>query len=246
MPTPEYRITVIFNNIRAAEPLDTAWGFACLVEGLDRTLLFDTGSDGRVLLANMKRLDIDPASIDGVFPSHLHGDHTGGLEQFLRQNPEVKVYFTRSFPQSFQQEIQRLGADIAAIDGPVKLSHRVHSTGEMGTSIKEQALILETCKGLVIITGCAHPGIVNMVKKASRHLGKDVYLIMGGFHLMGEAPSEIERCIKGLKALGVKKVAPSHCTGEAAIDRFRREWGNSFISGGCGAVIEVHPLRSVG
>lgn len=214
MPTPEYRITVIFNNIRAVEPLDTAWGFACLVEGLDRTLLFDTGSDGRMLLANMKRLAVDPATIDGAFLSHLHGDHTGGLEQFLRLNPKVKVYFPRSFPQSLQQGIQLLEADITAIEGPAKLCHRVHSTGEMGTSSKEQTLILETCKGLVIITGCAHPGVVDMAKKASRHLGKDVYLIMGGFHLMGEAPPEIERCIKVLKALGVKKVARSHCTGE--------------------------------
>lgn len=241
MQTPDCRISVIFNNISDAKHLPTGWGFACVVEGFDQTILFDTGGDGKMLLANMKRMGFDPGAIDAVFLSHLHADHIGGLEHFLQKNSKVRVYLPHSFPQSLQQQIKHLGADVVAIDGPVRLFDRVHSTGEMGSWIKEQALILETCKGLVIITGCAHPGVVNIVRKARQYLGKEVYLIMGGFHLMGTALPEIGKHIEALKALGVKKVAPSHCTGEAAIDRFRQEWGDDFISGGCGEVIELYP-----
>jgi len=239
--TSACRITVIYNNISAAQALRTDWGFACVVEGFDQTLLFDTGGDGKILLANMKRLGIDPKTIHAVVLSHSHGDHTGGLKDFLQQNAKVTVYLPRSFPQTFQQQIKRLGAEVAAIDGPLRLFDKVHSTGELGSGIKEQSLILETCKGLAIITGCAHPGVVNIVRKARQYLEKEVYLLMGGFHLMGAAASEIDKHIEALQSLGVKKVAPSHCTGESAIARFHRKWDDDFMPGGCGAVIEIHP-----
>jgi 7,8-dihydropterin-6-yl-methyl-4-(beta-D-ribofuranosyl)aminobenzene 5'-phosphate synthase len=239
--TPHRRITVIFNNIPYAAQLRTGWGFSCVVEGFDQTILFDTGGDGKILLANMEHLGIDPTTIDVVVLSHIHSDHTGGLEALLRKNPEVTVYLPHSFPHSFQQRIKRLGADVVMVNGPMRLFDGVHSTGEMGDWIKEQALILDTSKGLVIVTGCAHPGVVNIVRKARQYLKKDVYLTMGGFHLMGIGTSQLRKHIQALRALGVEKVAPSHCTGEAAIARFREAWGDDFLSGGCGAVIELYP-----
>ncbi len=239
--TPTHRITVIFNNIPYAPELKTGWGFSCLVEGFGQTILFDTGVDGEILLANMKHLGVDPEVIDVVVLSHIHADHTGGLEAFLRKNANVTVYLLRSFPHAFQQQIKRLGADVIAVKGSMRLFDNVYSTGEMGKGIKEQALILNTSKGLVVITGCAHPGIENIVRKAKQYLKKDIYLIMGGFHLIGAGSSEIKKCIQNLRALDIKKVAPSHCTGEAAIDRFREVWGDDFLPGGCGAIIELYP-----
>ena len=235
------RITVIINNIPYAAHLQTSWGFSCVVEGFDQTILFDTGGDGNILLANMQYLGIDPGAIDAVVLSHIHADHTGGLEAFLGRNPKVTVYLPCSFPPSFQKRIIERGAEVVTVSGPMRLFDRVHSTGEMGEWIKEQALILETSKGLVIITGCAHPGVVDIVRKAGQYLKKEIHLVMGGFHLMGMNTSQIMERIQALRALGVKKTAPSHCTGEAAIARFREAWGDDFISGGCGAVIELYP-----
>ena len=62
------------------------------------------------------------------------------------------------------------------------LCKNVYLTGEMGFSIKEQSLILNTPEGLIVITGCAHPGIVEIVKKAKAMLNRDIYLAIGGFH----------------------------------------------------------------
>ncbi|MBW1925939.1 MAG: MBL fold metallo-hydrolase [Deltaproteobacteria bacterium] len=236
---PSYRLTVVFNNIPYATNLRTGWGFACLIEGFQQTILFDTGSDGDILLSNMKGLGIDPGTVSAVVLSHIHADHCGGLERFLRRNPKVTVYLPESFPVSFIQAIQDTGAHVRKVGKPAQLLPHVYSTGEMGEWIREQSLILETPKNLVIITGCAHPGIVHIVEKAKDLLKKDIYMVVGGFHLAGTSTTRIREIIQGLKDLGVEKVAPSHCTGEEAIGLFKKSWGKDFVEGGCGAVIPL-------
>lgn len=236
---PPLRLIIVFNNVPYVSGLSTGWGFSCLIEGLSKTILFDTGGDGDVLLSNMKQLGIYPEAVDVVALSHIHEDHTGGLHAFLENNPNVTVYMPESFPASFQQEVKRHGAAIETVSGPRRLMDNVYSTGEMGWMLKEQALVLDTQQGLILITGCAHPNVANMAERAQVYRGKKIYLLMGGFHLGGRSDSEIQAIIRRLKALGVKKVAPSHCTGDNAIHMFRDAWADDFIEGGLGAVIEV-------
>jgi 7,8-dihydropterin-6-yl-methyl-4-(beta-D-ribofuranosyl)aminobenzene 5'-phosphate synthase len=233
------RLYVVFNNVPLKAGLQTSWGFSCLIEGLDRTVVFDTGGDGGVLLSNMQKLGLDAEEVEAVVLSHIHGDHTGGLGAFLSRNPDVTVYVPESFPASFKQEVRRLGAATETVSGPRQLMDSVYSTGEMGFAIKEQALIVDTPSGLIVITGCAHPNVADMAERAKAYVSKNIYLLMGGFHLGGSSEAEIQTIIARLKALGVERVAPSHCTGENAIDMFRDEWADNFIEGGLGAVIEV-------
>jgi len=236
---PPLRITVVYNNLPHLPGLATAWGFAAVVETGRHTVLFDTGGDGRTLLANLQRLDIDPRSIDAVVLSHIHGDHTDGLDDLLAWQPDVMVYVPRSFPRAFCSAAEQRGAHIERVGGARRLFANVHSTGEMGEDIREQALIIETRSGLVVMTGCAHPGVVEMAKAARVHLGQEIYLLMGGFHLLHHSPAAHRRTIDHLRMLGVRRVAPSHCTGDEAVAMFRAAWGEDFLAGGCGAVIEV-------
>lgn len=235
----QVRLYVVFNNLPCKAGLQTGWGFACLITGLDKTVLFDTGGDGNILLSNMAKLGLDAEAVKTVVLSHNHGDHTGGLGAVLTRNPDVTVYVPESFPASFKREVRRLGAAIETVSGARQLSDSVYSTGEMNHGIKEQALIVDTARGLIVVTGCAHPDVADMAEQAHFLLGKDIYLLMGGFHLGGRSDAEIREIIKRLKTLGVKKVAPSHCTGDNAIRLFREAWGENFIEGGLGAVIEV-------
>ena len=91
-------ITVVYDNETLVNDLVPSWGFSCLVQGLEKTILFDTGGDGEILLANMEQLGLDPQTVQVIVLSHLHGDHTGGLTDFLRVNPRVTVYLLDVFP----------------------------------------------------------------------------------------------------------------------------------------------------
>jgi len=236
-----FRIIVIFDNVCYSEQLKTAWGFSCIIEGISQVVLFDTGSDGDILLSNMKKMGIDPKDVKVVFLSHIHGDHTGGLSVFLETNPSVVVYLPASFPSSFKDSIMGLGSQFKTLEKPEKLFGQVYTSGELGSRIKEQSLIIDTPKGLVIVTGCAHPGIVQIVSQAKNWLQKKVYLLVGGFHLGGQSQKELQRIADELKKLGVEKVAPSHCTGDAARKLFRNMWGQNFVESGLGTIIELQP-----
>ena len=71
-------LTVVYENNPYKAGLKTNWGFACVIEGMEHTILFDTGGDSPTLLANMDKMGIDPKSIDLLVLSHEHNDHVGG------------------------------------------------------------------------------------------------------------------------------------------------------------------------
>ena len=232
-------LTVIYDNNSYNENLETRWGFSCLIEGLEKTILFDVGGDGLVLLGNMEKLKIDPREIDVVVLSHIHTDHIGGLSNFLRENPVVSVYMPSSLPQSIKDEVKDAGAKLVEVHGSTEICKNAYSTGELGTWIKEESLIMETSKGLVIITGCAHPGIVNIIKKAKGMLKADVYLVLGGFHLCWMNTLQVKRIINGVKKEKAEKVAPCHCSGDLARKLFEKTYGTDFILVGCGKKIKI-------
>ncbi|CAD7777773.1 MAG: hypothetical protein KCCBMMGE_00618 [Candidatus Methanoperedenaceae archaeon GB37] len=146
----------------------------------------------------------------------------------------LQVFIPSSFPKSVKNMIIQNGAKFVEISAPRKISDSIYTTGELYGPPEEQSLIIDSKKGLVVITGCAHPGIVNIVRKTKKLMKKDkVYLVLGGFH---HPPIS---CIKEFKELGVEKVAPSHCTGDLVRETFKKEYKEDFIEYGVGKVIEI-------
>lgn len=238
-------ITIICDNNPYKEGLETAWGFSCLITGTKKHILFDTGPDGGLLLDNMAKLTVEPKRIDTVFLSHIHRDHTGGLHTFLERNPDVSIYLPKSFPKSFKSGAESKGARIVEAEQPLKICENVYSTGRLGRLIKEQSLIVQTEKGLVVITGCAHPGIVKIIDAARELLKKDVFLLMGGFHLEWASTGKIERIISAFKKLNVQYVGPCHCSGDKARTLFEKHFSPKYkyINIGAGKVINTADLQ---
>ncbi|MHC4644840.1 MAG: MBL fold metallo-hydrolase [Planctomycetota bacterium] len=234
-------ITVLYDNQPCREGLETGWGFSALITGTEKTILFDTGRDYS-LLGNMEKLAIESAGIDLVVLSHIHSDHTGGLQSLLEKNPRLTIYLPQSFPDKFKDNAKKSGASIVEIAEAVPICEGVYSTGQVGNRPREQALILRTDKGLVLITGCAHPGIVTMVKAARKLFDDDILLLMGGFHLEWTSRRRIEKTIADFDELGVRHVAPAHCCGRKARGLFQTQFGSNYITIGTGATIDLHDL----
>ncbi len=171
------KVTIVYDN-EACKGLKSGWGFSCLIED-ERKVLFDTGWDGEILLSNMKVLDIDPKDIEIIVLSHDHWDHIGGLTWVLNLSPDVEVYAPSSFSKRLKEEIASK-SKLIEVGGLVKICEHIYTTGVLGTTTKEQSVLLETNEGLIVITGCAHPGLSAILNRASS-IGY-VYGIIGGFH----------------------------------------------------------------
>jgi 7,8-dihydropterin-6-yl-methyl-4-(beta-D-ribofuranosyl)aminobenzene 5'-phosphate synthase len=106
--------------------------------------------------------------------------------------------------------------------------------------LDDQSLILDTKKGLVLILGCAHSGMINIINHViNKTKGKKFYAILGGTHLDFLTPEQLEESIKSLKKIEVEKIGVSHCTGMRAAFRLHQEFGARFFYGCVGSVLEV-------
>lgn len=187
------KITIVYDNCQGTPGLKTGWGFSALVEGEESPpLLFDTGDDGSSLLYNMQMLDIDPRQIGIIVISHNHWDHTGGLNNILDANEKAEIYV----PSSFHTKLPGRKVNVVTASRPV--CKDIFTTGELKGI--EQSLAVKTCKGIVTITGCSHPGVQSIIDAASIY-GK-IYGIIGGLHGFHN--------FEQLKDLSL--ICPCHCT----------------------------------
>jgi metal-dependent hydrolase (beta-lactamase superfamily II)/CubicO group peptidase (beta-lactamase class C family) len=237
-PLEGVRITIVYDNTAYDPHLEADWGFAALIEVPGHTLLFDTGGNGAILLQNMEALGIALQPIEAVVLSHEHGDHTGGLLALLDRGITPTVYVPAAFPRAYKDLLRRR-IEVVEVTEPVEIVPGVHSTGQVRGAVVEQALVVQTTEGLVVITGCAHPGVVQMVRQAKAIVDGEVALVLGGFHMLDYGQSRIERVVGQFRDLGVRQVSPTHCTGEDAIAAFAQAYGDDYVPAGVGRVIVV-------
>ena len=217
MTEHDIKITIIYDNTTWLDSLDPDWGFSCLVEAFGTSILFDTGAHSRILYDNMNKLDIDPKEIDMVFISHDHWDHVDGLPGVLDINPDIKVYCPSSF-----SSIPSVNG-IIKINEAVKISPNIYSTGELEGI--EQSLVINSRKGVTVVTGCSHPG-VGTTLEASSKIGP-VKNLIGGLHDFSDLPV--------LKPL--EKICATHCT--QYINEIKKWYPEKIIGGGAGRVIHL-------
>jgi 7,8-dihydropterin-6-yl-methyl-4-(beta-D-ribofuranosyl)aminobenzene 5'-phosphate synthase len=286
------------------EPLLAEHGFAALVDlkAADVKILWDAGMTQIALLENMKRMKIDPATIDKIALSHGHGDHTASVTEVIRAmdlmpkprrwkqdatSSEMRRYAggrrvpVVAHPAAFRErwhmpkkgkwygpmlpppraEWEALGADIVLSKGPQELGPGCWTTGNVprlsfetsgipktmtyreGKAFtpdyveEDQAIVINVKnKGLIILSGCAHSGIVNTVNHACKISGVDkVYAILGGFHLARANDDELSRTVDAIKACQSKLIVPSHCTGFRAMCQFAAQMPEEFLPGVVGA-----------
>lgn len=237
--TTPLKFTILYDNYLHREGTKPDWGFSCLIEGAERTILFDTGTQPEILLHNVDQMGVDLKEVEQIVLSHDHYDHIGGLPGVLERNHEVSVYMPVSFAYEIVRSVETKKAEVISVDEPVEICADVYSTGEMGVEIKEQSLIINTDLGLIIVTGCSHQGIVEILDRAKELFDRPIHLVFGGFHLGGKPDAELQKIIRHFKEVGVEKCGATHCTGDRAIELFKEAYGENYVPMGTGRILEI-------
>jgi 7,8-dihydropterin-6-yl-methyl-4-(beta-D-ribofuranosyl)aminobenzene 5'-phosphate synthase len=234
-------IKILFENRSMDRNFIAGWGVSYLV---DNRVLFDTGEKSNYLFNNMDRMGIDISRIQAIVISHDHWDHTGGLWNILDKRPGLDLYSCPGFSPGFKNRLSTYACNRIEVESFTKIREGIYTTGQIEGKgdfdyIAEQALVLETDRGLTIMTGCAHPGILKIVEHVMNHMTGEVYLVMGGFHLLDNPLGKIKQVINKFRQLGVRYVGPSHCTGEDAVRIFQESYKEHCIDIRVGKTFEV-------
>jgi len=210
---------MVYDNYTTDEKIIHGWGFSCFLDG---HILFDTGEDGGKLLANLQALNINIADIDKIVISHDHWDHQGGLWALLEKRKGMKVFSCPGFTQEFKDKVKEFNGVLVELTDLTEISKGIFSTGEIigtynGNPISEQVLLCITEEGMSVITGCAHPGIINIVEKAlTLFPDQKLNTLLGGFHLYKSSEKEAKDVYNKLKEYGFTNYGGTHCTGDFA------------------------------
>jgi 7,8-dihydropterin-6-yl-methyl-4-(beta-D-ribofuranosyl)aminobenzene 5'-phosphate synthase len=274
----------VMENGEVPDALIAEHGFSVLVVVVkgDREyrLLYDAGTSPDGVVENMRRLEIDPGSIEAIVCSHGHFDHTTGIDGLIRTlgrtNMPVLIHphFWRrrrvalpgrepmEIPTTSRRALEQAGFEIIEEQQPSFLFERsVLVTGEVPRTtgyepgfplqqawlgdtwqpdplvLDDQALILNVRdKGLVVLSGCGHAGVVNIARYARRLTGEQpLHTLLGGFHLNGPVFEPlIPRVLDDLAALHPSMLVPAHCTGWRAQHAMAAHFGPAFIPNSVG------------
>jgi 7,8-dihydropterin-6-yl-methyl-4-(beta-D-ribofuranosyl)aminobenzene 5'-phosphate synthase len=273
------RQSAVMTDQRVPDSLIAEHGFSALVTvskaGHEHRFLFDAGASPDGVVENMRRLDIDPGSIEAIVCSHGHFDHTTGLDGLARVlgRPNLPVLIHPHFwrqrrmilpgrdpfemPTTSRQALEGAGFEIIEDRQPSFLFARsVLVTGEVARTtgyepgfppqqawlgdswqpdpmvLDDQALIMNIAgKGLVVITGCGHAGVVNIARYASLLTGgQPLHALLGGFHLSGPVFEPlIPRALDDLAAMNPGVLVPAHCTGWRAQHAMAARFPAAFV-----------------
>jgi 7,8-dihydropterin-6-yl-methyl-4-(beta-D-ribofuranosyl)aminobenzene 5'-phosphate synthase len=232
--------SIIYDNYIAKHGTTDDWGFSVLIGGLENEVLFDTGTQPEILESNLHRLGFDPSGINILVLSHEHGDHTGGISSLVKIKTGIPVLMPISFTPGFKKRMVSLGLKPIMIEAPSMICSNLYTSGEFDYVIPEEAIVLDTKEGLVVLTGCAHPGIISMLKKIKNDFGKNIYMVCGGFHTMDKSDEEMKTIISEMGRLGVVKCGASHCTGEKQIKLFKDAFKENYVQLGTGNKIVIN------
>lgn len=237
-------ITIVYDNRTIDQSLKGGFGFSCVVDYGSRKILFDTGGSEEAFFANIDKLGIDLKAVTHAVFSHKHWDHTAAFGEILgKLRDKTPLYLPSDFDEKLEAAIP-MHIAVHRIAEFEEIAPDVFSLVLRGRyclikTVQEQALVLRTPKGLVVLTGCAHPGIDRIARIAQERVGEKIYLVLGGFHLCHSWECTCAKMVRKIRALKVEKIAPCHCAGETAIKLFQREYGDDFISIGTGTVIQI-------
>lgn len=236
------KVEILFNDQAISNTFSNGCGFSCLVNS---HILFDTGGNSESLFNNIKIMGVNITDIEAIVISHDHWDHTEGLWEILKVKKGLKVYACPHFSQKFKDKVKILQGILIEQDKPLEIAKNIFVTGEIlgvykGKSMPEQSLVAKTERGFSVITGCSHPGIINILEKVESFFSlREFYSVFGGFHLHDKSRNNINDIVIKFKEMNVEKAGPTHCSGKTTEEIFAKKYANNFIPVRAGQILNI-------
>lgn len=233
------KITILYDNRCANPHLQEGWGFSALIEYQDCKILFDTGGDMPAFSSNIEKLQLGFDDLTHLLFSHRHWDHITGFKEIIKKlNANATLYVPKKFPWLLLKNAKSHLKKIKVVRSFEEIAPNIYSLVLRGGFwLYEQILILKTPQGLGIITGCAHPGITQIILAAQKLLQTNIYFVLGGFHHLYTPANQSAEIVKQFQKLNVQKVAPCHCSGDHLIRQFQEAFGSNFSKIGTGTIL---------
>lgn len=253
------KLSVLTENV-ASGYFTSEFGLSYLIEHNDEIILFDTGHSDN-FLKNADRLNIDIDNIKTVVLSHGHWDHGNGLKYIKNKNlichPNVfikRYHRNEKFHIGLELNYKELSKKFRIITSkePYHISENIIFLGEIPrlTSFESQttpfvdengdddfiiddsALAIIDDDELIVVSGCSHSGISNIVEYAKNISGLDkIKVVIGGFHLALNN-NQTKQTINYFKKQKVEHLLPSHCTKLPALSAFYNEFRINQVTSG--------------
>jgi 7,8-dihydropterin-6-yl-methyl-4-(beta-D-ribofuranosyl)aminobenzene 5'-phosphate synthase len=230
------RIVVLVDDNKYLENLVARRGLSIYVEARETYLLFDLGPNSNVLQYNADKLNINLDLIDAAIISHIHSDHIGGLNLLGWSSPFLKVYIPYDSMEDIGRMVRNNGlVPVEVIDWINPWPH-IYITKPIHGPPWEHFLVIRDKRGLIILSGCMHPGVDKVLSIIKNYFRDEKILgVIGGFHLEN-APEKIVRA--SIDALmnkyEVEKVIPLHCSGNLFRNILVKEYPDRVVIGGVG------------
>lgn len=225
----------VFGNLGAI----AEHGWAVFLETDYGNYLFDTGQ-GKTLINNVSVFKKDLQDIKGIILSHHHVDHTGGLMDAIEATGKpVDVY---AHPDLFKEGyLVRKSYQYSGFEhGDTDIVQKTNEGYVIDSVMDDQSLIIKTEKGLFVLLGCAHAGIINILNYAVNKTGENrIHTIIGGTHLWSVSDEQKEKSIQALKEKNIQRLGVSHCTGFEVSMRLAQEFGQRFFHCNVGTIVEL-------
>jgi 7,8-dihydropterin-6-yl-methyl-4-(beta-D-ribofuranosyl)aminobenzene 5'-phosphate synthase len=193
-----------------------------------------------LLKVNPKVKIYTPAELFGVFGSTL----PKGFYKSVDTLPKSMRYFNGSEPEAFSSGSPWAEANFVSVDSPTEVAPGIFLVPTVskvaGTlELRELTLAINTPRGLVLIVGCSHPGVEEILSAASA-VNSHVHMLLGGLHLVKTPDAEIERLATALHdKWKIDRIAPGHCTGEPAFAKLKQVFGDSYLYAGLGSRVDI-------
>ena len=207
---------------KARPGLRGAYGLSLLVDAGSWRALIDTGSSDEVLEHNARALGVDLSSLDFVVITHEHPDHVGGLAALARAGLKTPVYVPAGSSWRLEKRLEELGLQARRSLTGGEVAPGALLLGQQYGPPYEHALAVRLeGAGLITIHGCSHPGPSRIVAKAVNDTGVTAYAVVGGLHLAWSEPDRVRSEVAALRSLGVRVLAPLHCSGDRVVAEAR-------------------------